>query len=191
MRYCMDTEELLKNDMRKRIKQINYIIRKTQLIPRYYSNTTLKLFLHRMDKRKKYYENALNTAGGWIPFNSISKSEHLTNSIIVGQRLEVFAFEVEFERLALRYHSGFFGFYHPESFKLFGINEQYVYDKGVSNGVRIPAYDTVRSAIQNDPSLILREREKVTAYLKRGWETCVSKRQGENFPIDLTIPEGY
>lgn len=181
--------EKLRADIRKRIKQISCIMDKAQHITGYSQFPNVRLFYHKLEKRKKYFENALATPGGWIPFDSISRTERLTDSILVGHRLEVFAFEIEYEQLALGYHRGFFGFYHPDPFLLFGISPGYVYNKGQSGGVT--QYNEVRTAVGKDPSMILRERERITAYLKKGWETCASRRNGEPFPIDLTIPEGY
>lgn len=186
----MDRVELMKLHLRKMITQIEYIRHKLQHISRFNEFSKMKLFDYELEKAKKYYENALSPSG-WQPYISITNSEKLTNSIIVGHRLEIFAYEVRFERFAIRYENEFFGFYHPEPFNLFGISEELIYNKGINGGIRIKEYDDVRSAIQNDPSLILKEREKVTTYLYRGSETSVFRRNGGKFPIDLTIPGGY
>ena len=186
----MDRAELMKEDLRKRITQIEYIRHKLQHISRFYEFPNLKLFDHKLEKVKKSFEDAF-TPTGWYPYISITNNESLTNAILLGRRLEIFVYEVRFERLAIAYDSGFFGFYHPEPFKLFGLNEELVYNNGLHGGVRIPAYDEVRLAIRRDPSLILREREKVTAYIYKGSETSVFRRNGGKFPIDLTIPGGY
>lgn len=180
--------ERIRADLRKRVKQIDYIMHKVQRISTYTQFANIRVFYHRLDKKKKYFENALTTPAGWIPFDSISRNERYTESALVGNRLEVFGFEIEFEQLAVNYDRGFFGFYHPDRFLLFGISPEYVFSRGEYGK---DDYAKVRSAIQKDPSLILRERERVTAYLKKGWESCASKRNGEKFPIDLTIPEGY
>lgn len=185
----MDRAEILKSDMRKRIKQIEHIMYKLQCISGFRSNTTVSLFHHKLEEKRKHFKNALSTPQGWMSYESISKSDSLTNSILVGNRLEIFALEIYYEELAIRYHNAFFGFYNPEPFKLFGTFPDYIYYKGKSGGLK--QYNEIRTAVQNDPSLILKEREKITAYLKKGWEYCVSKRKGEPFPIDLTIPEGY
>lgn len=180
--------EKLRADLRKRVKQIDYIMQKVTRISTYSQFATLKVFYNRLEKKKKYFENALTTPAGWVSFESISKNERYTESLLVGNRLEVFGFEIEYEQFAIHYDKGFFGFYHPDRFLLFGIPPEYVFSRGEYGK---DDYARVRSAVQNDPSLILREREKVTAYLKKGWESCPSKRRGEEFPIDLTIPEGY
>jgi len=188
----MDRVELMRSHLRQMITKIEYIRHKLQHVSRFNEFTEMKLFDHHLEKTKKYYENALTTPSGWQSFDSITKSERLTNSILIGHRLEIFAFEVRFERLAVKYANEFYGFYHPEPFNLFGISEYLIYDKGIiSKDVRSKEYDAVRSAIQKDPSLILKEREKVTAYLYRGCETAVFKKSGKSFPIDLTVPGGY
>ena len=187
----MDRVELMKQNLRKWVKQIDYIRNKLQRISGFVHSNSMRLFDNHLKKTRDHFESALTTPEGWQSYASITKSERLTNSIIIGYRLEVFTLEVRFEFLAIRHENAFFGFYNPEAFKLFGLTPELVYDKGLSGGGKIPAYDAVRSAIQNDPSLILREREKVTEYINKGCQTSVFKRTGDPFPIDLTIPEGY
>lgn len=187
----MDNVELMKADLRKRVEQIEYIRQKVGRISGRGEFSTIRLFEHKLETVRKRYEAALTPAGWQSSYASITKSDRLTQSLIVGRRLEVFTFEVNFELMAIRYDSGFFGFWHPDRFNLFGLDFELVYNQGSSGGVRVPRYDAVRSAIQEDPSMIPRERERVTEYIMRGCQTCVFKRNGESFPIDLTIPYGY
>ncbi len=187
----MTRAERLKDDLNKRIAQINHIRLKVQRLNSFASSSTLRAFENRLKKRQEYFEDAYRGGPNWISYQSLSNSEELTTSIIVGQRLEIFTLEVEFERFAITYSTEFFGFYSPEPFKLFGLEPDLVFNKGYSGGYYVDSYGRVRDAINKNPSLILKEREKVTEYLIRGSETCVYKRQGKPFPIDLTVPYGY
>ena len=187
----MTTTEKLKNDLCVRIEQLKHIRHKVQHLNGFSSSSTLKVFDNRLKKRQDYFQNAYDGGANWNSYRSISSSEDLTHSIIVGQRLEIFALEVEFEMFALKCSREFFGFYNPDRFMLFGLSPELVYNKGYSGGYYVDSYARVRDEINKDPSLILKEREKVTQYLIRGSETCAYKKQGKPFPIDLTVPYGY
>lgn len=187
----MDNTELIKSDIRLRIRQLEHIQHKVRHIDRYNEFSDIRLFDHRLEKAKKIYESRF-TPTGWAGMSSIAGNERLTKSILSTYRLNAFIYEIRFESLATNYDSRFFGFYHPETFSIFGLSPRLVFNFGmITSDRRDPGYDKLMMALRDDPSLIQREREKITAYLYRGSETSVFKRKGERFPIDLTIPGGY
>lgn len=187
----MDYTERIKSDIRLRIRQLDYIQSKLRSIPRFSQFTDLKCFFHKLTDEKKKYEERL-TPTGWAYLGSVPYTERLAESFLLNNRLRSFVYEVRYETLAVNYHDAFFGFYHPESFLLFGLSPGTVYNFGMmSGGIRDAGYSKFLTALHKDPSLITREREKVTAYIMRGIETSVFKRKGEKFPIDLTIPGGF
>lgn len=187
----MTRAERLKNDLYIRIAQIKHIRSKVQRLSGFASSSTLRVFDNRLKRRQDYFQNAYDGLANWNSYQSISNSEELTHSIIVGQRLEIFALEVEFEMFALKCNWEFFGFYNPDRFMLFGLHPDLVYNKGYSGSYYVDSYGRVRDEINKNPYLISKEREKVTAYLMKGCEYCSFKKQGKPFPIDLSIPYGY
>ncbi len=186
-----ELEELLKSSIKKHIAQLDCIMGKVKHISRYSEFPEIRLFYYKLDEKKKYFERAISSPGAWQQFAGIARNKRLTDSILVGWRIEIFAHEVRYERLLLYYGNELWGFYNPDRFLLFGLPEDYVYNGGMLNGSQRPEYSKVRTEIQNNPDLILKEREKVTQYLKKGYENSVAKRNGKPFPIDVTIPYGY
>ena len=187
----MDNTELIKSDLRLRIRQIEHIRQKVQRIDRYREFPHIRLYADRLERVRKEYESRF-TPAGWAGIASVALNDKLTRSILSTYRLNSFIYEVRFESMAVNYDSRFFGFYHPEPFTLFGLSTDTVFNFGmISGGYRDEGYGKLMIAVKEDPSIIQREREKVTAYLYRGFESTVSKRHGKPFPIDLTIPGGY
>ena len=187
----MDNTELIKSDLRLRIRQIEHIMNKVRHIDRFGEFSDIKLFYYKLSDVKKEYESRF-TPTGWAGISGIAGNDRLTRSVLTGYRFKSFVYEVRYESLAVNYDTRFFGFHHPEPFLLFGISSATVFNFGkISGGFQDEKYNKVLSDVHKDPSLILRERERVTAYLMRGCGTSVFKRNGESFPIDLTIPGGY
>ena len=187
----MDNTELIKSDLRLRIKQIEHIRQKVKRINRYSEFAHIRLYANKLDEVRREYESRL-TPTGWAGIASIAANDKLTKSILSTYRLNTFIYEVRYESMAVNYDTNFFGFYNPETFTLFGLSTDTVFNFGmISGGYRDEGYGKLMIAVKEDPSIIQREREKVTAYLYRGFESTVSKRRGNPFPIDLTVPGGY
>ena len=187
----MDYELLLKSDYRLRIRQLTYIREKLARIPRFREFSDMVMFYHKLNDEIKKYENYF-TASGLYNLSNIAKSRTVSESVLLSNRFHTFVYEMRYESLAVNYHDAFFGFYHPEKFTLFGLPTSTVYNFGaITGGYRDADYDKMYAALRRDPDMILREREKVTKYIMRGCETSVFKRNGEPFPIDLTVPGGY
>lgn len=188
----MDIAERVNADLRLRVEQLACIKDKVMHITRYSEFPEIRLFAHHLEETKKKYEGILAAPGSWLSYDAVLKNEKVRSSVLFGWRLDTFVYEVRYERMALRDHSRFFGFYNPDSFLLFGLPEHIVYGKGYYNGAQNKEYFEVLKKLQKDPSLILAEREKVTAYLRRGCDTPLFRSKGLSFPpIDLTVPGGY
>ena len=188
----MDVAEKINADLRLRIRQVAHIRDKVRRITRYSEFPEIRLFAHRLAEVKEEYEKILAVPYSWLSYEAVLKNEKIRSSVLFGWRLDTFVYEVRYERMALRDHGLFFGFYNPDSFLLFGLPEDIVYSKGYYNGARNEEYFAVRKRLQEDPSLLLAEREKVTDYLRRGCDTPLFRSRGLSFPpIDLTVPGGY
>ncbi|MBO7293115.1 MAG: hypothetical protein J6V07_04190 [Clostridia bacterium] len=188
----MDIAEKIFADLRLRIRQLAHIGDKVKRITRYAEFPEIRLFARHLEDTKKKYEGILAVPGSWLSYDAVLKNERVRSSVLFGWRLDTFVYEVRYERMALRDHGTFFGFYNPDPFLIFGLPEHIVYGKGYYNGAQSKEYFAVLKKLQENPSLIPAEREKVTAYLRRGCDTPLFRGRGLAFPpIDLTVPGGY
>ena len=188
----MTNEERLKADISLRIRQLEYIKDKVKRINRYSEFTDIRLFAYKLEDIIKGYKGALSSDAAWYRYKSIAENDKVTDSVLFNMRLDTFVYEVYYEVLAVNYNHDFFGFYHPNSFNLFGITTELMMSKGMYNGNRVPEYVDVIRKIKENPTLaISRERTKVTEYIKKGYETTVAKRAGKPLPLDMSVPGGY